>query len=358
MDTQYYTIDCVPVSVIIPVYNRPQRIQRAVKSVLLQTTSVSEVIIVDDGSTDDTVYDVISYLSTQTIRDCVVYLYSHTAVAQTRDMKKRKETPTCVRTHTSFEPKEDTSTHKICVVQNHAPHRSTHTMVLPIYMYQLTHCGMVGQVRNYGIKQSKSDWIALLDSDDEWVPQKISSQYNKVTTSDFLWGHTRERWLRKQEGRSTCSTHDNSYKEISQKKQRHAREGDILIDALYKCIIGPSTVLINRTMFDTYGMFRTDLEIAEDYELWLRFLAHEPIAYIDTPLTKKYDGHHGQLSKKYPYIEYFRIEALRNLVQNEVFDSTRVTKAKEVLEKKMQIWQQGRKKRESDDSQHLISRNA
>jgi hypothetical protein len=68
-------------------------------------------------------------------------------------------------------------------------------------------------------------------------------------------------------------------KEVSQKKQKHRREGNIFDDALQKCIVGPSTVMIHHSIFDIVGLFREDMEIAEDYELWLRIAYKYEIGY-------------------------------------------------------------------------------
>jgi hypothetical protein len=94
----------------------------------------------------------------------------------------------------------------------------------------------------------------------------------------------------------------------------------IFEDALKKCIIGPSTVLMEASLFREAGGFREDLEIAEDYELWLRITSRYSVAYLDEALTVKRAGHPGQLSEKYGSIEYFRIKALEPLVDSRWFD--------------------------------------
>lgn len=113
--------------------------------------------------------------------------------------------------------------------------------------------------------------------------------------------HCRERWVR--DGR-----------EVSQRGQRHRRRGDIFADAVVKCIVGPSTVLIEREAFEDTGGFRGDLEVAEDYEFFLRFLVFEPIGYIDEKLIDKRDRMAPQLSHKYEQIEGFRLRALGDLL--------------------------------------------
>ena len=120
-------------------------------------------------------------------------------------------------------------------------------------------------------------------------------------------------------------------------------------DALKKCVIGPSTVLIRRDCWEESGGFREDLEIAEDYELWLRMTAREPVGYLDRPLTVKRAGNWEQLSEKYGQIEIFRIEALRNLVESRWFekktDGGIQSEAAAELVRKCRIYAQGCRKR-------------
>ncbi len=200
----------------------------------------------------------------------------------------------------------------------------------------IRHCGKPGAVRNVGIEHARNEWIAFLDSDDTWLPHKIDMQIEALQKEKTKWIHTREIWMR-------------NGKTISQKSQRHRRAGNIFEDALKKCIIGPSTVLMHRSLFDSYGMFQEDLEIAEDYELWLRMTAGENISYIDEPCVVKHSGTHEQLSTKYDHIENFRIKALQSIVRTEHFTLQQKRLAKEELQRKEQIWMQGAQKRKTEN---------
>lgn len=263
------------ISVIIPVWNRAVMIQRALMSVITQTHPPKEIIIVDDGSSDDTVQNI------QTI--------------------------------------------------------IAHYPIIPITLCCIEHCGMAGKVRNIGIAQAKGDWIALLDSDDVWEPNKLEKQTQHIINNNVRWCHTRERWM-------------NKGKEVSQKKQNHRRAGNIFDDALQKCIVGPSTVIIHKSVFEMVGLFREDVEIAEDYELWLRIAYKYEIGYIDEKLVIKYAGHGNQLSEKYGYIEKFRIDILQQFKTQNTFDTNTMQKIQTALEKKTYIWNQGRSKRVEKNS--------
>lgn len=177
----------------------------------------------------------------------------------------------------------------------------------------LSHRGMPGAVRNRGVEVAQGDVLAFLDSDDTWQPGKLLNQLPlHGDRGSVQISHTRERWIR------------NGHT-VSQSSQRHRRSGNLFFDSLKKCIIGPSTVVIDRSLYESLGGFREDLEIAEDYELWLRVTSREPVGYIEMPLTTKYAGHGDQLSERYPGIEQFRIAALLPLVEHEWFLGSVVT---------------------------------
>lgn len=257
------------ISVVIPVYNRFPLLCEAVESVMSQTYTDFELIVVDDGSTDGA--------------ERIISLYPQ--------------------------------------VQYH----------------RISHTGMPGLVRNHGVSLAAGDLVAFLDSDDLWEPQKLARQMERFETDDALvLSHTREIWLR-------------GGRVISQKRFRHRREGDVFTDALHKCMIGPSTVMMRRSVFESFGGFREDLEIAEDYEFWLRITACHQVSYIDEPLTTKRAGHGAQLSEKYGQIEIFRIRGLKGLVDSRWFvhnaSEQHQLKAAEKLAEKCAIYAQGAAKR-------------
>lgn len=162
----------------------------------------------------------------------------------------------------------------------------------------------VSSARNLGISAASGDWIALLDSDDAWQPQKLALQMAALQASPGLRiCHTEEIWIR-------------NGKRVNAMKKHAKGGGQIFQRCLPLCVISPSSVILHRTLFEEYGLFDTSLPACEDYDLWLRLCAHEEVLFIDEPLTVKYGGHEDQLSHKHWGMDRFRVTALEKLLQS------------------------------------------
>ena len=213
-----------------------------------------------------------------------------------------------------------------------------------VRIMEMDHCGFPGEVRNRCAAEAAGELFAFLDSDDLWRPDKLEKQYGELHRDrpDCLISHTREEWNR-------------SGKIISQAGMDHKREGDIFTDALKKCIIGPSTVMMARSLYKESGGFRSDMEIAEDYEYWLRLTAFHMVSYLDEPLTVKRAGHGEQLSEKYGQIEIFRIQGLRDLVDSNFFSGDNAVRAARELSRKCTVYGRGclKRGRESEGEEFL-----
>ncbi|MBL3619114.1 MAG: glycosyltransferase family 2 protein [gamma proteobacterium endosymbiont of Lamellibrachia anaximandri] len=223
------------ISVIIPTYNRVDTLPRALDSVLSQHLAPDEVIVVDDGSTDETA-ELIS-----------------------------RRYPQCRYLH---QPNQG-----------------------------------VSSARNLGIREAQGEWIALLDSDDAWLPQKLQLQSEALKAEPgHLICHTEEIWIRN--GVRVNAMH------------KHAKSGGFIFDrCLPLCAISPSSVILHRSLFDSVGLFDERLPACEDYDLWLRICATEPVLFLSEPLITKYGGHADQLSHKHWGMDRFRIQALEKIVQ-------------------------------------------
>ena len=110
-------------------------------------------------------------------------------------------------------------------------------------------------------------------------------------------------------------------------------------------LICAHTHMLSRELFVECGGFRPDLEIAEDYELWIRICAEHDVGYIDEPLVIKRGGHKDQLSAKYGHIEYFRLKALQENVEKNLFKGKNMELAAFELARKCRIYAAGCLKR-------------
>ncbi len=122
------------ISVIIPTYNRGSLLDRALRSVQQQSLPCNEILIIDDGSDD--------------------------------------ETHVCVNRFSSCCP-------------------------VPVRYLSQNNRGPAA-ARNRGIKEAKCSCLAFLDSDDHWQKKKLEIQYNAMLNRPgFMISHTKERWLRR-----------------------------------------------------------------------------------------------------------------------------------------------------------------
>ncbi len=263
--------NAISVSVVIPTYNREKRLPAAIRSILNQSLPPSEIIVIDDGSTDTT-----------------PALMEH--FPQVRYIRQENQG--------------------------------------------------VSQARNHGIRAAKHEWIAFLDSDDEWLPHKLERQCEALERHpQYRFCHTDEIWIRR--GRRV-----NPMK-------KHAKYGGYIFDqCLPLCVISPSSALIHRDLFDRYGTFDPELPVCEDYDLWLRFCAREPVLYVDEALLLKFGGHEDQLSQAHWGMDRFRIRALENLIRSGVLDGAALDGAVDTLCRKIDIYANGAEKRRRFEEAH------
>ena len=259
-------IEDYKISIVIPTFNRIGSLPRALDSALNQTYQPSEIIVVDNGSSDGT----------------------------TKLLRER----------------------------------------YPSIRLLIEKKLGVSAARNKGIKHSKFQWIALLDSDDAWDTTKLEKQKNALASSldHFRLVHTDEIWIR------------NGNK-FNQMKKHQKFGGDIFNNCLSLCCISPSSVLINKNIFKEVGYFDESLPVCEDYDLWLKICSQEKILFINQKLTLKYGGHKDQLSKTYWGMDRFRIKSLENLILNYKLKPDQKINAIKTIVKKLKIIVNGAYKR-------------
>lgn len=88
------------------------------------------------------------------------------------------------------------------------------------------------------------------------------------------------------------------------------KSGFCFQEHLENTLIGASTVIIKKSIFDEVGVFDESLEVCEDYDLWLRILYKYEVGLIEKQLIKKIAGHKGQLSFITPMMDRYRIKVL------------------------------------------------
>jgi len=233
-------------SVIIPTFNRRHVLSRAIDSVLNQSFKDFELIIVDDGSSDETQ----TYLDT--IKDLQVFK--------------------------TIKPEEPSG---------------------------------VSVARNVGVANANANWICFLDSDDEWMTQKLEKQYRWIKENPgarLVYGQ--ERWVR------------NS-KRVNKMNKHTKGGGDLFERSIELCLIGCSTVCLEKSLINELGGFREDFPVCEDYDLWLKVTSLYKVGFIEDELIIKYGGHKDQLSRKFKAMDYYRIKSMNWILKNRTLTPVR-----------------------------------
>lgn len=200
--------------------------------------------------------------------------------------------------------------------------------------------GGVSAARNLGLAVSREPWIALLDSDDEWHPDKLSVQLTHAEQNPGLW-HTEERWLRRGV-------------RVNPKKKHAKGGGDQFAPSTRLCVISPSAALFPRQALSRWGIFDETMPVAEDYDLWLRVTAHEQVGFVTEALTIKKGGHANQLSRR-PLLDYWQVKALNKILRFGELNQNKKAIALEQMHSKMEILEKGAHKNGNHSLLNLLA---
>jgi len=195
------------VSVIIPTFNRGYIVAEAIESVLSQTYRDFEIIVVDDGSTDNTREVLEPY------RDRIRYFYQENK-------------------------------------------------------------GVAG-ARNKGIEESRGAFIAFLDSDDIWLPEKLERQRQLFDHCPEL-GLVYTRFWRVYYG---------GQKKKLEPKDKYLKKGYIYPQVLFTYLIWAGSVMARKDCFNRVGRFNTSLPLVQDRDMWLRIAREFKISFVNEPLV-------------------------------------------------------------------------
>lgn len=226
------------VSVIIPVYNGASEVRRAIDSALAQIDCDIEVIVLNDGSNDETSSVLADY--GDRIR----------AINQTNSGLSR--------------------------------------------------------TRNNGIALATGEWVAFLDHDDYWKPEKLSRQLKAAERTGF----------------DVVYTNAGNFGEVGRVAELRSEpqsmaEGDLLKPLLQDNFIVVSSVMIRRKVIQGIGGFDTSLPSVEDWDLWLKLSAHGVrFAAVGEPVTM-YQWRAGSMSKNYELMRSTRQTIVKRALETD-----------------------------------------
>lgn len=133
--------------------------------------------------------------------------------------------------------------------------------------------------RNLAISMARGPYLAVLDGDDVWLPTKLERQIRLMRANPHLGLVSTQRMLISPDGGILPGL------AVAQVR------GDIFEAVLLSNPICYSSAMVKRECIDHVGGFREDLELAVDYDLWLRVARHYPAEAIDEVLVKYRTGH-------------------------------------------------------------------
>jgi glycosyltransferase involved in cell wall biosynthesis len=225
-----------PITALMSVYNGAAFVADAIRSVQNQTLPVAEILVVDDGSTDESA-----------------------AVARSLGVR---------------------------VISQHNQGAAA--------------------ARNAGIRMASQDWIAFLDHDDIWEPEKIELQWRAqqlCPEAGLIFTDFCEVDIESSEPRvkSVFALPESGFDRLSRKFMAPGisyvpRIAQEVFKTIRKNVFFPSAALARRDVFSLAGLFQADLFPVEDLEFFLRCFTRTTVAFVERPLMR-YRSHSSNVTK-------------------------------------------------------------
>ncbi len=147
----------------------------------------------------------------------------------------------------------------------------------PVRLVRQANAG-VGAARNTALAQARGRWVAFLDADDVWEPDKLRRQLDALRCSGAGLCYTHVRLVDEEGADFEC---DERWVAPGPRPQGWVFRR-LLFEGNSVCT---SSVLVRRSLLERVGPFSCDPLMSEDYDMWLRVAWHAPLRYLSEPLT-------------------------------------------------------------------------
>jgi len=127
------------------------------------------------------------------------------------------------------------------------------------------------------IEKARGEYVAFLDCDDIWLPEKLEKQVNLMNSNKELQLVYSDSYIIDSDGNLGENTYFYGMKPA---------RGNVFNELFQFNFIPMLTAIIRKEALDKVGLFNQTYEIAEEYDLWLRIAEHYPIDFIEQPLAK------------------------------------------------------------------------
>jgi glycosyltransferase involved in cell wall biosynthesis len=149
----------------------------------------------------------------------------------------------------------------------------------PQIQYLYKNNGGPSSARNTGICAARGQYIAFLDADDLWLPEKLQIQMQLfIQNPSLAWVYSNGLIFEENPNKNPHLFSQSSY----------MYSGEILRPLLLQDFVASPTPIVRRDVFKDVGLFNEEssFKSVEDWDMWLRIAARYPVGFIDKPLVK------------------------------------------------------------------------